>query len=72
MVQMARGGAGEYTTPAPAIPRLGRDVYTQFFKINLSGAPGGSVGRTPSPRSRGSGFEIWIGWWRRLYKVLLD
>ena len=24
MVQMARGGAGEYTTPAPAIPRLGK------------------------------------------------
>ncbi|KAK3700274.1 hypothetical protein RRG08_033552 [Elysia crispata] len=27
MVQMARGGAGEYTTPAPAIPRLGIPPY---------------------------------------------
>ena len=27
MVQMARGGAGEYTTPSPAIPRLGRVSY---------------------------------------------
>ncbi|GFR96844.1 beta-D-xylosidase 1 [Elysia marginata] len=52
MVQMARGGAGEYTTPAPAIPRLGVPPYV--FNSNCHRGDQGAKGdATAFPQSIG-------------------
>lgn len=52
MVQMARGGAGEYTTPSPAIPRLGVPPYV--FNSNCHRGLQGAWGNaTAFPQSIG-------------------